>query len=186
MTILDFARHLEQSGLDFYAEMAARTDRDGVRKIFQLLAGDQQRLLDRLLRMQEQSGGLKKEASDLLGRAVNIFEKLRQREAQLAFNNDLDAYLLAINAEREIVQQYRQVLGRTGDPRLRRALLRVLSLDRQELEELEQLYDFVNAPTDSLEWGEFSNLDEFHNFGRYDDLRQGELGDPVIPKPVKH
>jgi len=186
MTVLDFARHLEQSGLDFYTEMAARTNQDGVRKIFQLLAGDQQRLLERLLRMQERSANLSKAESVLLGRAVNIFEKLRQREAQLAVNNDLDAYLLAINAEREIVDQYLKVLNRTDNAELRQALLRVLSLDRQELEELEQLYDFVNAPTDSLEWGEFSNLDEFHNFGRYDDLRQGELGDPVIPKPVKH
>jgi hypothetical protein len=37
------------------------------------------------------------------------------------------------------------------------------------------IYDFVNAPTDDLEWAEFSNLDEFHNFGRYQDLRKGEL-----------
>ncbi|AMV73468.1 ferritin family protein [Desulfuromonas carbonis] len=186
MTVLDFARHLEQSGRDFYTEMAARTSQDGVRKIFQLLAGDQQRLLDRLRRMQERPGTLSKAESLLLNRAVNIFEKMRQREAQLAVNNDLDAYLLAINAERQIVDQYLKVLNRTDNADLRQALLRVLSLDRQELEELEQLYDFVNAPTDSLEWGEFSNLDEFHNFGRYDDLRQGELGDPVIPEPVKH
>lgn len=186
MTVLDFARHLEQSGLDFYSEMAARTNRDGVRKIFQLLASDQQRLLNRLLRMQKRPGDLNRAESALLDRAVNIFEKLRQREAKLAVNNDLEAYLLAVNAEREIVEQYREVLERTGNADLRRTLLRVMTLDRQELEELEQLYDFVNAPTDSLEWGEFSNLDEFHNFGRYDDLRQGDLDDPVIPEPVKH
>ena len=100
--------------------------------------------------------------------------------------SDLEAYQLALEAERKIVGQYREVLDKVGDPALKRSLLRVLALDKQELEELERLHDFVNAPTDALEWGEFSNLDEYHNFGRYTDLRQGELEDPVIPEPVKH
>lgn len=49
---------------------------------------------------------------------------------------------------------------------MKRMLLRIAAMERHELNDLEQLFDFVNAPNESLEWGEFSNLDEFHNFGR--------------------
>jgi hypothetical protein len=31
---------------------------------------------------------------------------------------------------------------------------------------VQNIYDFVNAPTQYLAWGEFSNLDEFRQFGR--------------------
>ena len=44
------------------------------------------------------------------------------------------------------------------------------AFERHELNEIEKLYDFANAPNCSLEWGEFSNLDEFHAFGRDVDL----------------
>ena len=186
MTVLDFAQQIEKSGLEFYQEMSARTSQAGVRKIFELLAHDQEELLAKLRHMQERYASSEKGDGGVLGRAINIFERLRQREDQLQVANDIEAYHMAIDAEREIVNQYRKVIARVKDPDLKRSLLRVMSLDRRELEELEQLYDFVNAPTDSLEWGEFSNLDEFHNFGRYDDLRQGELEAPVIPELNKH
>ncbi len=185
MTVLDFARRLEQSGFDFYTEMAQKTSKEGAGKVFRLLAGDQQRLLEQLRRMQERFAAIDRD-TEAFGRAINVFEKLRRQEQQRTVGSDLDAYLLAIGAEREVVGQYRNLLERIKSPDLKRIVMRVLSLDRRELEELEQLYDFVNAPTDSLEWGEFSNLDEFHNFGRYDDLRQGDLEDPVIPEPYKH
>ena len=186
MTVLDFARQLEQSGFDFYSEMATRTGSEGVRRVFDLLATDQRLQLDRIRRLQERSEGMAMDGDGLLDRAVNIFERLRRNEGRLAIANDLDAYQLAIKAESYAVRQYRRALTRVRDAGLRRTLMRVLALDQRELGELEQLYDFVNAPTDSLEWGEFSNLDEFHNFGRYDDLRQGALEDPVIPEPIKH
>jgi len=185
MTVLDFARRLEQSGFDFYTEMAGKTSGEGTRKVFELLASDQRQILERLRRMQERYAADDRDA-EMFDRAINVFEKLRRQEAKLPVASDLDAYHLAIDAEREVVNQYRNLLGRIKTPELKRIVMRVLSLDRRELEELEQLYDFVNAPTDSLEWGEFSNLDEFHNFGRYDDLRQGDLEDPVIPEPYKH
>jgi len=186
MTVLDFAEQMERSGLEFYKEMASRTTQDGVKKVFRLLARDQQELLAKLHRMRERYAAAEMDDGGLLDRAINIFEDMRRREESLTVSNDLEAYHMAIAAERDIVRQYLEAIGRTGNPDLKRSLMRVLALDRRELEEIEQLYDFVNAPNDSLEWGEFSNLDEFHNFGRYDDLRQGELEDPVIPTLRKH
>ncbi|HXV21623.1 MAG TPA: hypothetical protein VD811_11625 [Desulfuromonadales bacterium] len=48
-----------------------------------------------------------------------------------------------------------------------RALFRrIASEERRELESLRKLYDFVDAPNEYLARGEFSNLNEFHNFGR--------------------
>jgi hypothetical protein len=45
-------------------------------------------------------------------------------------------------------------------------LAQVARDEEQHIAELENLYDFANAPNHYLAWGEFSNLGEFNNFGR--------------------
>jgi rubrerythrin len=45
-------------------------------------------------------------------------------------------------------------------------LLRIAEEEHKHFEVLENIYDFVNAPNQFLAWREFSNLDEFRNFGR--------------------
>lgn len=164
MKIIDFARDLERSGQRYYEEMAARTDQVGTRRIFSMLARDEAMLLSRLQRIERQlpDNGVE---SQMLNGGVNVFRRLRRGQRRQV-NDDLDAYQLAIDAEREVVRQYEAAAASEPDPQARRLLMRLADQERNELDEIEQLYLFASAPQRNLEWGEFSNLEAFHNFGR--------------------
>jgi rubrerythrin len=186
MNILHFAEATENSGIDFYQDMALNAANDGTKRVFTELAQDEQEQLKRLHAMLDRFPELAGLDSQRLDELPNVFEQRRKALNHHRPASDLEAYQLARDTEREIVRHYFAAAEQEQDPAVKRMLNWIAALERFELNEIEQLYDFANAPTDSLEWGEFSNLDEFHNFGRYEDLRQGELGDPVIPDTILH
>jgi rubrerythrin len=101
-----------------------------------------------------------------LDRSMNVFEQLRRREGQLLVESDLAAYRLALEAEREVLRQLRNAAMTEHRPAAKKLLAEIARDEQRHVEELEGLYDFANAPNHYLAWGEFSNLGEFHNFGR--------------------
>lgn len=167
MNVLRFAQKVDQSAQRFYEEMATRTDNPGIEKIFRMLANDEAMLLSRHKALART--GASADIAALDGEA-NVFEQLRHREDQLAVPDDLAAYRLALEAEREVLQQYRDVAQVEVHPEVRRLLDNLARDEQLHVEALEGLYDFTNAPNHYLAWGEFSNLGEFHNFGRDGDL----------------
>lgn len=181
MKIFQYAESTEQNALDYYHDMADRAQDEGVKRVFNLLAEDETKLMQKLQLMLKRFPELAGLDSKALERLPDVFTRLRQQTDHTELHADLDVYRLARDAERDIVQHYCTAAEQEQDPDVRRTLHWIAALERFELNEIEQLFDFVNAPNESLEWGEFSNLDEFHNFGRYEDLRQGDLEPP--PKP---
>ena len=175
MNLFKFAQATEQSGIRFYREMADRAADEGTRRVFSMLVTDEENLLRKL-------EGFKRHYPDMTKMdCVNLEEKTIPFEAVCSdgrcsrITSDLEAYQLALEAERRVVEQYQQAAAAESDPRIKKMLRWLAAFERFELNEIERLYDFANAPNCSLEWGEFSNLDEFHNFGYYEDLRRGEL-----------
>ena len=163
MQVLRFAQEIDRSGQRFYEEMAARTEHAGVRKIFHMLAQDEARLASR---MEQRAGEMDACDSPTLDKGINIFEQLRRQEAHLAVTDDVAAYRLALDAEREVLNQYELAATAEENPTLRKLLADIAADERQILQELQELYDFASTPNRFLAWGEFSNLGEFHNFGR--------------------
>jgi len=163
MKVMRFAQEIDLSAQNFYQEMASRTDNPGVRMIFDMLAEDERDLLNR-------HGALAAKVEEVnakaLDRGINIFEQLRRREAQLAVGNDLAAYRLALDAEREVLQLYQRAAKSEKHPMVKKLLAEMAKDEQQHVDELESLYDFANAPNHYLAWGEFSNVGDFHNFGR--------------------
>lgn len=181
MNIMRFAEMAETSGIEFYRKLAATTREDGVRRVCSLLIQGEQEQLERLQTMLARFPELASLESRELDSVVNPFEPPHSPDYS-GLESDLETYRMAREFERQLLHRYQQAELRENDPEVKKALHWLASLERYELDEIEQLYNFVNAPNESLEWGEFSNLDEFHYFGRYEDLRQGDLEDPVIPQ----
>ena len=50
--------------------------------------------------------------------------------------------------------------------RFKKLLLQIAEEEHKHFTILENVYNFVNAPNEQLEWGEFSNLGEFRQYGR--------------------
>lgn len=163
MKVLRFAQEIDLSARNFYQEMASRTDNAGVRMIFDMLAEDERGLLNRHGAL---AGKVAEVDAEALDHGVNVFEQLRRREDRLAVADDVAAYRLALDAERDVLRQYRSAAKTEKHPAVKKLLAEMARDEQRHVAELENLYDFANAPNHYLAWGEFSNLGDFHNFGR--------------------
>jgi rubrerythrin len=72
--------------------------------------------------------------------------------------------------EADGVRFYEDAARREEDAELKELLLRLAEEERRHFNVVENVYRYVNAPNEYLAWAEFSNLDEFHAFGRDVDL----------------
>lgn len=165
MNVIDYARNTELSGVRFYKEMADRATADGVKRIFSMLAHDEELLLEKLQRLQEKFPEMQRHNVASLTLQSNVFEKLRRNKEKLNIGNDVDAYRLATEAEREILRTYEQASASVEQIALKKTLMRVSAIERHELVAIESLLEFADTPSQSLSWGEHSNIDEFHNYG---------------------
>jgi len=103
----------------------------------------------------------------VLDEAQNIFADLPRDEKSLkGLANDLEAYKRAMKLEADSFRLYEEAAGKEEDPAVKKLLLKIASEEHKHFDILENVYHFINAPNQYLAWGEFSNLDEFHQFGR--------------------
>ena len=167
MNFMDYARKTEESGIRFYQDMADATELEGVKRIFSSLAHDEELLLEKLQRLQQHFPKMRKQNIRSLNRKPNAFEKLRKTRDRLHISNDVEAYQLACDAEREVIHTYELATESVQETEAKKALMRIMAMERHELDEIENMLDFTSVPDQSLVWGEFSNIDEFHDFGRY-------------------
>jgi len=163
MTVSEFAQEIDRSGRFFYEEMAIRAHNPGVARIFRTLAEDENDLLRRHQALPRETDEAEGETID---QSINVFEDLRQREDQLRADDDIAAYRLAMEAEQELLRKYQRAARKEKHPASKVVLSRIIKDEAIHLQEIENLYDFVNAPNQYMVWGEFSNVGEYHNFGR--------------------
>ena len=182
MNLYEYAQATEESGIRYYQELARDARKEGVKGVFRMLASEEKKLLAKIQRIRQRFPQMSSLSCRRLQKSTIVFDRLRKNSGHSRVGSDLEAYRLAREVEGRIVSQYERAAEAEQDPQTKEMLQWLAALERRELREIEKLYDFVNAPSESLEWGEFSNLDEFHNFGRYEDLREGELKLPSDPK----
>ncbi|PLX72913.1 MAG: hypothetical protein C0615_11565 [Desulfuromonas sp.] len=166
MNVLDFASQISQSGLRFYLDMSALSRLAGIKKIFSKLASDEIKLLGFIRKLKDENTSYIKYDSSTLNDQGNIFKRLIREEEALHPGDDIEAYRLALEAEQSIVDGYEKAIRTEKNPEVKELLQKIAGEEKHELEEIEGAFNFVNAPNEYLEWGEFSNLGEFHNFGR--------------------
>jgi rubrerythrin len=66
-----------------------------------------------------------------------------------------------MQVEEDSATLYQEAAEKETNPQIRELLLRIATEERKHLNILENVFEFVNAPNQSLVWGEFSNLKEF-------------------------
>ena len=175
MNLYEFAQKTEQKGIEFYRSMAEAVTEKGIKNIFSMMASDEEEMLAKLAGFPQHYPEITNLNSSALRESSIVFGSICNKGRCNRISSDLDAYQLAIDAEKRIVAQYLAAAASEKKPKTRQMLNWLAAFERDKLHEIEQLFDFANAPNQSLEWGEFSNLEEFHNFGYYEDLRRGEL-----------
>ncbi len=168
MNVFDFAMDIERSGIKYYQRLAQKAEAMGIRRIFSMMARDEEEMLEKFQAMRARVQHTTMEDSRTLERADNIFNRLLDERDALDLKTDLEAYTYVVEVEEAICRLYEDAAERESNPEVKGLLQKIGAEEHRELERLQNLYDFVNAPNEYLAWGEFSNLDEFHNFGRYE------------------
>jgi len=165
MNVYDFAMKMERDGESYYRKLAQKTSAGGLQKIFTQLAADEEKHFETFKALKENATPTMT-ASTALEDAKNVFESLPRDQDRSGVQGDLEAYRYAMKLESDSFRFYEDAAGRENDAGVRDLLLRIAGEEQKHFNILQNIYDFVNAPNQFLAWGEFSNLDEFRNFGR--------------------
>lgn len=168
MNIFDFAIRMEQDGKAYYEELAKNSTLPGLRTIFTRLAEDEQKHYDIFQALKNGGKGLAMAESTALEFSRNVFATL-PKDAGTAVKDDLASYRHAMQLEAESFRLYEDAARKEQGGAAKELLLKIAAEEHKHFQILENIFAFVNAPNQYLAWGEFSNLEEFRNFGRKTD-----------------
>lgn len=166
MNLFDFTQQVESDGRRVFRRLARQSDRAGVRRIFRWVARDEEDLSQKVQALQDRSQPHLSEESAALEKLAGRFRELARQTAATTADSDVAALDLAARYEEGVCRLFGEAADRETDPEAGALLRKLRDLECAEARELRNTYDFVNAPNEYLAWGEFSNLEEFHNFGR--------------------
>lgn len=167
MNIFDFAMKMETDAESYYKVLAEQTKMEGIKNIFLDLAADEEKHFQIFKAVKERSDNATMKDSEALENAKNTFEQLlKEKPATDDIQGNLDAYEHAMKLEAEAARVYEEARARETNPEVKQLLQRVIEEEQKHFNIIQNVYDFVNAPNEFLAWREFSNLGEFHNFGR--------------------
>jgi rubrerythrin len=170
MNVYDYAMGMEIDAEAFYRKLADKTMLKGVKKIFLDLAADERKHFQIFKTLKEQSSAPVQDTS-LLDEAKNVFTRMIEEKISPAdLKEDLEAYRYAMKLEADAARFYRDIIEKEADAAVKVQLEKIVQQEYNHFQIVENLYHFVDAPNQYLAWGEFSNQDEFHQFGRDVDL----------------
>jgi rubrerythrin len=171
MNVFDFAMQMETDGKAYYEKLARQTDQTGLKTIFTRLAEDEQKHFEIFQSLRTGGKVQTMQESRALADALHIFAELRGgATATAAGKDDLAAYRHAMKLEADSFRLYEDAAAKETNAEVQALLLKVAGEEHKHFNILENIYYFVNAPNQYLAWGEFSNLEEFRQFGREVDI----------------
>jgi len=171
MNVFDFAMEMEDNGYEYYTGLARATTLPGLKTIFTGLAEDEKKHLEIFRALKEGTPAPAMNGSAALDTAKNVFLLLpRGAERLQGLTDTLPAYKHAMQLEADSFRFYEEAAAKESDPEVKALLLKIAGEEHKHFNIIENIYHFVNAPNQHLEWGEFSNLGEFRQYGRDTDI----------------
>lgn len=161
MNTLEFLKGFENDCLSFYKTLAAQTSDPELRELYELLADTRTRHLGLLENMKGDALGddLK---SELTGRAEHVINGCRMalfnHDLVKEMRNDRDGFEHVVHAEDEMIRLCEGMAKVETGEKVKALLDWFVRDEKRHLEEIEAIYEFVEAPHCFLEWGEFSNM----------------------------
>ncbi|MBN2427972.1 MAG: ferritin family protein [Deltaproteobacteria bacterium] len=167
MYLFNLAMALEREIEAFYKRLSEKTDSPGLKKIFIQLAADEEKHCRAVEALKRGMGDSPMRDSILLNEAGDLFKRLVQERPTFLDSDDLpEAYLYAMSVEADSSRLYQNAAKQENNPEVKKVLAQIALEEKKHFILVENLYNFVNAPNEYLAWREFSNIDEFTNFGR--------------------
>ena len=163
MNVLDFAMQMELDGKAHYESLEQDTPVPGLRKIFSILAADEQKHYDVVDAMKS---GVTPEMADstALEEAKNIFQTLEIEESVLdELKTKLDGYRYAMKIEADSIRLYEDIAEKErtgGNPSSIQLLLKIIEEEKKHYNLVENIHDLIAEYEDFLVWHEFGAIKE--------------------------
>lgn len=171
MNVFDFAMKMEEDGKAYYEKLASQTSLPGLRTIFTRLAEDEQKHYEIFQELKTSRSVPAMQDTTILAEAKNVFEEIPKEEETLkGLEGDLAAYQHAMKIEADSFRFYENAAREEKNPATKNLLTKIAGEEHEHFNILENIFHFIDAPNQYLAWGEFSNLDEFRQFGRDVDI----------------
>ena len=158
MNVFDCAIKIEEETKEYFEGLRKVAEEPEMQTLFSILAASEDEHKERLMRLKEKADGPAMETLD--HGACSFRPVLSQRELMEEAERDPNLYRFAVANEEEEIRFYEELAARAPDDRTRRSLMMLADEERCQLQRIENIYSFVEAPKSFLEWGEFSNLRE--------------------------
>lgn len=161
MNVFDFAIKMEREIEGHYERLAAQAETEESRTIFELLAQSEREHVGHLTMMKDQTDPAVARSEVMEGvqpRLDRLVRVLSHNEVQ---EGDADGYRQAVRMEEVSIRLYEKLAEKEHDPAARDLLLMLAREEECHLEEVENIYDFIESPRTYLASGEFSNLSPY-------------------------
>jgi rubrerythrin len=160
MDILTFAMKMEKDGEAFYRSMAKKTSNSGLVNILEMLAEEEVKHYEAIRAMQ--AGGATLAQTDLLGRAKNIFERIRDfGESVNADAEQIQLYRQAMDIEKQSEDFYLDKADQVKETSHKELFLKLAAEEGEHYFLLENVIAFISRPKSWLENAEFNHLEEY-------------------------
>lgn len=161
MNAIEYMIEFEQDGLHLYEALACDSPNEELKTTFNLLADSQRRHLKDLLDLKESNKSITAD-SELVDRATHVTNGFRRllesHDIHEELKRDPDAVWHILNTEADYIRMLEGMAKAEPIEEVRTLLLRMVEDEREHLDKIVNIYEFIKAPHTYLEWGEFSNL----------------------------
>jgi len=161
MDIFEFALEKEQLAHETYKKLAQAAPSDSIRGILNLLAHEELKHVD-MVRALQQNQSVDIPATQLLGEAKKVFEKISTAGETFDFNiSDTDLYKKARQIELDARDYYKARAAQTDNEELTGILNRLAAEEQKHYVLVDNLCQFIERPQSYLEDAEFNHLDNY-------------------------
>jgi len=159
--VLEFAMQTEKDGEQYYRDLGAKCDDQGLATILRLLADAE---VSHYKVLKDMAEGLPPILPDttLVSDIKNVFVQMKEEGKPFNFDiSHVDMYKKAQDHEKKSEEFYRQRAEAAEDVAEKEILMRLAAEERQHYLILGNMVDFLSRPTTWLENAEWHHLDEY-------------------------
>lgn len=159
MNAYEYAMQMEKEGEDFYRELAANTDQQGLKKIFEMLANEEVKHYIVFEKLAKNADSMNVPKMEVYTEAKEIFEDMKKASVAYDFGDQqVDYYRRAVETEDKAYELYLEKAEEMADPRHKEVFLTIAKEELKHKELLENLVDFISSPNEWLESAEFYKI----------------------------
>ncbi len=155
MDALELAMKMETDAISFYTEAARKTRYPVGKKMFQMITEDEKRHLDMVSQAIKGLGVTHKEVSPL-SNVKTVFAALKDEMMQKveATTDELEAFKIAMEMEREGKAVYEKMLSQTKTEKEKALLERLIREEEQHFDIFSNTYQFLSDTGNWFMWEE--------------------------------